>query len=215
MIITENNEDDVQQNFKIMVVDDHLILSETLVLFLSKFSDFTVTATTSIIFAEKKIRDNGRYDVILLDYDLPGAEALSGLRRLIEINDGNVALFSGVATQTVVDHALASGAIGFIPKTMSIKTLPHALRMMANDEIFVPSSWIPPSVSIESKRAEFKSVELQIITFLAQGLSNKELARELSLEENIIKMHIRSLFHKLNAKNRTQVVITSIKLGIC
>lgn len=200
---------------KVLVVDDHLLIGETIVRSLSLVGGFDVMAVTSVESAIAKINENGSFDVILLDYDLPGAEVWGGLARLIKANSGGVALFSGVAKWSVVDRAMDLGAIGFIPKTAHLKTLQHAISLIAAGEAYLPIEYMRRHRLDDDVKIGLKQIERSVLTRLCEGLTNKEIGRELDLNEVTIKMHVRSLFNKLGVSNRTQAVLAAQKQGYC
>lgn len=199
---------------RILVVDDHALLSETLAAVLDSEEGLTTQAVGGVEDALKAIADSGRYDVVLLDYEVPGMDNLNGLRRVIEANQGAVALFSGVANWLVVERAIAAGASGFIPKTLPLKTLGHAIRFIADGDIYLPADFILRDGRGQDGGMGLKPREMRVLGFLCEGLQNKEIGRELGVEETIVKMDVKSICRKLGARNRTQAVIEALKHGL-
>lgn len=198
----------------VLIVDDHLLVGETIARSLSLSQGFNVTTAFDIASAIARITENGKFDVILLDYEIPGTKSLDGMKRLIHENDGGVALFSGVARWAAVDRALDRGAVGFVPKTSPLKTLQNAIRIMADGEIYLPAEYMRQSRSEQMLAVDITHAESEVLRFLCEGMTNKEIGRELDLNEVTVKMHLRSLFRKLDANNRTQTVLAAQKLGI-
>jgi DNA-binding NarL/FixJ family response regulator len=131
---------------------------------------------------------------------------LAGLSRMIEANDGRpVALISGDATPTTANDAISAGAAGFVPKTLGAKSMVSAIKFMAAGEVFVPFGFMqqakPDAIAGLSER------ESQVLRGLCEGKSNKEIARDLDLQEVTIKLHVKTLCRKLEAKNRTQAAM--------
>lgn len=199
---------------RVLIVDDHTLLAETLSTMLSRIPDLEVEYVSGVAGALKRIEDDGRFGVVLLDYDLPGVKSLSGLRSLIDANGGNVVLFSGVANWTVVDRAIEEGASGFIPKTTHLKILVHAIRIIADGEVYLPADYMRQASRDAGESMGLKPREFKVLTYLAQGLQNKEIGRELGIEETIVKMDVKSISRKVNASNRTQAVLNALKLGL-
>lgn len=199
---------------RVLVVDDHVLLAETLGHALSVENNFIIDIAKDIPTALLAIEQIERYDVVLLDYDLPGMESLEGMRRIIEANDGGVALFSGIASWTIVELALKQGAKGFIPKTLPLKVLSHAIRIIADDAVYLPAEYLQKVNAEDGCAFGLKARERRVLALLCEGLQNKEIGRELGLDEVIVKMDVKSICRKLDVRNRTQAVIAAIKHGI-
>lgn len=199
---------------KVLVVDDHLLVAETIVSALSADQGFSADTAEDVDTAVKKVQAAGPYDAILLDYDVPGMDSLAGLQRLIEANAGRVVLFSGVVNWVMVERAIDKGASGFIPKTLPLKTLGHAIRFVAEGEMYLPADYLRRVSRGENGNFGLKPREMRVLAFLCQGLQNKEIGRELGIEEVIVKMDVKSICRKLDARNRTQAVIAARKHGI-
>ena len=198
---------------KVLVVDDHTLLNETLSARFEASDAIEVETVTNVDDAHRRISESGRFDTVLLDYDVPGMDGLSGLHRLIEANGGSVALFSGVAKRQVVERAIEAGASGFIPKTMPFKTLGHAIRIIAGGDVYLPSDFLLRKSRQEEGSMGLKPRELRVLSLLCEGMQNKEIGREIGVDEASVKMYVRSVCQKLGARNRTQAVIAAMKQG--
>jgi two-component system, NarL family, nitrate/nitrite response regulator NarL len=202
-----------RQALRVLLVDDHSLICETIALALTD-EDMTLVTVKSIPEAEEQITANGRFDVVLLDYDVPGMQGLKGLRSLASQNDGAVVLFSGVASRLVVERALDAGASGFIPKTLPLRTLKHAIRFIADGETFLPADYMRRTSQGDGDELGLKPREMQVLTLLCEGLQNKEIGRQMGVEETIVKLDVKSICRKLGAKNRTQAVIEARNRGL-
>lgn len=210
MIETLQNSVDQDVRLRALIVDDHLLLSETLASVLDRDA-IEAEYVCSVDDAYDRITEQGRYDAVLLDYDMPGMNGLSGLRRLIEANHGAVALFSGVANWLVVERAIEAGASGFIPKTLPRKTLGHAIRLISDGDIYLPAEFMLRDTRGDDKGTGLRPREMRVLGFLCEGMQNKEIGRELGIEETIVKMDVKSICKKLGVRNRTEAVIAALK----
>jgi two-component system, NarL family, nitrate/nitrite response regulator NarL len=198
----------------VLIVDDHLLVSETLSASLVAEGSCELDIAVDLKAAAAKIAENGRYDVVLLDYQLPGVLGLQGLRQLVEANGGGVALFSGVAGWSIVQAAMEHGASGFIPKTVPIKTLIHAIKFIADGEVYLPSDYLRRFSGGESPELGLKPREMRVLAHLCEGLQNKEIGREVGIDEVIVKMDVKSICRKLGVRNRTEAALAARRLGL-
>ena len=116
----------------------------------------------------------------------------------------------------MAEQALAEGAAGFLPKTMSTKSLIAAVRFMAAGEIYAPISMMTERDQQQTTvaGAQLTPREMDVLKRLCRGLANKEIARELDLQEVTVKLHIKTLYRKIDAKNRTHAAMIAKEAGI-
>ena len=195
---------------RLLLADDHDLVLETLGAFLTAQGEFEVETCGSLDAACEKMANDIVYDLVLLDYSMPGMNGLEGLERALKASFGKpVAIMSGTATKAVAQQAIDAGAIGFLPKTMAAKSLVNAVRFMAMGETYVPLDFLNAEDDTPDTplAGQLSQRELQVLGGLCRGLSNKEIARELDLQEVTIKLHVKTLCRKLEAKNRTHAAM--------
>ncbi len=202
---------------RVLIADDHSLVRDTIAAFVEAASDIAVDTVTNLSEALEAIHTNGAYDVVLLDYAMPGMDGLKGLETAISANGSDsVAILSGTAKRQVAQDAMEAGAIGFLPKTMGAKSLVNAIRFMSSGEVYVPASFMQKDESSEVHPLAEKltSREIEVLSGLCKGQSNKEIARTLDLQEVTIKLHVKTLCRKLDARNRTQAAIIATEAGL-
>ena len=203
-------------SLRILIADDHDMVRETIAMFLDADGATVTEAASDLAGALDKIKSEPPYDLVLLDYTMPGMKGLQGLQTVLDINEGRpVGLISGTATRLIAEQALEMGAIGFLPKTLPAKSLVDAVRFMAAGETYAPVTFMsgkdnPEETDFEKSLSER---ERQVLRGLMNAQSNKEIARDLDLQEVTIKLHVKTLCRKLDAKNRTDAAIIARDAG--
>ncbi len=200
---------------KVLLVDDHALVAATVALVVSAQDGFEISTCSSVAEGLDAISDSGPFDVIMLDFNLPGTDGFWALTKMIEANGGRVAVFSGMVSRSVVERALALGAAGFIPKTLAIASLLNAIRFISAGETYLPSEYITGYHFPADRVDMLKTIEMKVLTHLCEGLQNKEIAHLVDLTEVNVKMHVKSICAKLGAKNRTQAVLAAMREQLC
>ncbi len=157
------------------------------------------------------IRQEGGFDLVVLDYDMPDVSGLGGLKRMCRLNKGRpVALMSGVAPSDIASLALSTGAAGFIPKTLSSHSLVAAVRLMIAGEIFVPFSYMTDGgrsmgEALVSLAVPLTLRERNVLQSIGLGRSNQEIGAKLGLSEATVRTIFRRLNVKFGTRNRLRV----------
>jgi DNA-binding NarL/FixJ family response regulator len=201
----------------ILFADDHELVRDIICGFLEREDTFSVSVASDFAEASGKISSQGPFDLVLLDYTMPGMNGLTGLVEALDLNRGRpVAILSGTATRSVAEKALAAGAAGFLPKTLAAKSLVNAVRFIAAGERYVPLQFMTDSEQTPLKQLESKLTkrEFEVLGGLIEGRSNKEIARDLDLQEVTIKLHVKTLCRKLGARNRTNAAMIAKEAGL-
>ncbi len=191
---------------KILLADDHDLVREAIAAFLVTEGEADVVVTGSLPEAINEVKQKGPFDLVLLDYNMPGMNGLDGLRKMISISDERpVALLSGTTTRALAEEAISEGAAGFVPKTLGSKSMISAARFMAAGEIYAP-------FNLMQKREEQTSGllskrELDVLQGICRGQANKEIARDFNIHEATVKLHAKTLCRKLGARNRTHAAM--------
>jgi DNA-binding NarL/FixJ family response regulator len=198
---------------RILVADDHDLVRETIAAYLGGGDVSEVQTVASLHEAVDAVSQTGSFDLVLLDYNMPGMNGLEGLSRMRQANEGKpVAILSGMASRDVADAALRAGAQGFIPKTLSARSLLTAARFMAAGEIYAPVEFMQQRQP--AQEGGLTRREHDVLCGICEGKSNKEIARDLDLQEGTVKLHVKTLSRKLEARNRTHAAMIGRDRGL-
>lgn len=204
---------------KFVIADDHTMLRELLAeMLVVAFGDGTqVSECTSFADLFELAPDSGSPDVILLDLSMPGATPEQGVSKAVErFPQSKVLVFSGSADPALARKVLELGAAGFVPKTVSRRSIANAIRVVLDGEKYIhqfalesdlPRAQDPAQNDAPESRAfQISDREQEIVNCLVEGRSNKDIARRLDLQEMTVKTHLRNIYRKLGAQNRADAV---------
>lgn len=199
---------------KILVTDDHDLVRETIAAFL--LAEGVEVADTAATLPEAlKAMTQTRFDLVLLDHDMPSMFGLTGLVQAIESGEGtSVALMSSSISRELAEAALEAGAIGFVPKKMASRAMVAAVKLMAKGDTFAPIGLLQSDVAPGAPLAMLTRRETSVLRGICEGKSNKEIARDLDLQEVTVKLHVKTLSRKLEAKNRTHAAMIARNGGM-
>lgn len=202
-------------SISVLVADDHEMVLEMIEMFLSQAPDFEVKTAHSLDEALEVIAENGPFDVVLLDLVMPGMDGVTGIHKAVEANDGKpVAIITGNPSNRHVIDIIEAGAAGIILKTTHMRTLANALRFIAAGEQYIPRELtIDRELSEGNENCLLSPRETQVLSYLVEGMPNKDIGQAMRLAEPTVKMHVRSICSKLGAQNRTQAVLRAKDMG--
>jgi DNA-binding NarL/FixJ family response regulator len=164
-------------------------------------------------------------DLVLLDLHMPGSHGLMGLVSLRAEHPGvAVVMISAHDDPATIRRALAYGATGYLTKRADLGTLQTGLRAVLDCEEWLPPNLreavdaTPPSVEDRDTAARLAALspqQFKVLTRVAQGRLNKQIADELGIQERTVKAHMSAIFEKLGVRNRTQagVLLRSLELA--
>lgn len=215
---------------KMLLADDHTLFREIIVDFILKSYEYSDVVTAKDFHdGKQKIEQCQLFDLVILDLKMPGMNGLEGLQELMTIYDDlPIAIMSGVAKSDMISEALEMGAAGYFPKTLSPQAMMSGIQMILDGEKFIPvdskkMGLIPAYYDDDAEVCDMGKTtndiqltprEKDVLGYLLQGLSNKEIASDLGLQLVTVKLHIRGICRKLDADNRTQAALRAQKLGL-
>jgi DNA-binding NarL/FixJ family response regulator len=188
--------------------------------------DVCVIAADSIDDVLARISELPHLDLVLLDARMPGMENFAGLRRTVEkLPDVPVVVTSTNESHAHIVAAFRNGARGYFPLSMKPDVLEHALRLILSGEYYIPACVLrlgrgeamlaregtAPRIRTANEGLTLRQRE--IVVMLAEGKSNKEIAREFEVLEGTVKLHVKGILRKLGVRNRTEAVVVAARNG--
>ncbi|MDE1159787.1 MAG: response regulator transcription factor [Neorhizobium sp.] len=206
------------QTLTIIIADDHPLFRGALSQAVNGLSgEHAIIEAGDFEAAQQAVRRVPDTDLLLLDLSMPGVSGFSGLMTLkAEFPGLPVIVVSATDDCLTVRRALELGASGFISKSTGLDGIREGIRAVLDGEIWAPNAdFAPPEedaglTDIIGRVKTLTPQQSRVLTMLAEGLLNKQIAYELSVSEATIKAHVSAILLKLNVDSRTQAVI---KLG--
>jgi DNA-binding NarL/FixJ family response regulator len=206
----------IEQQIRILVADDHEMILDIARMYLDQQGDMSVVTVPDLDAALNAFREEGPFDVVILDYQMPGMDGLAGLQKMVSLaGDLPVAIITGNATRNLMNQSLDAGAAGIISKSLPMRSLANSIRFIHSGETYLPLYLMqdePNKKAVES--GPLSGREMTVLGHLGEGLKNKEIASTLGLSEGTVKMHVMSICRKLEATNRTQAVVIARDMGL-
>lgn len=217
---------------KIILADDHALFRDAITHYIQSAepeADMILTRDFSGVLTA--LAEDDGVDLILLDLRMPGMDGLKGLE-ILKKNYPSipVALMSGQAEKADVREAMALGASGYFPKTLSGKNMLQAIYKVLQGELFLPMEYhtdtimpshfddgdFPVIKRLPSIPADIKLTrrEKEVLEYLLRGVPNKDIAESLNLKVVTVKLHVRGICRKLGVKNRTQAALLAQQGGL-
>jgi len=197
---------------KILIVDDHPLFRAGFHAVLEQSAlEAGVLSVSSVAEALQTLQKDADVGLVLLDIHLRGDDGFAALKVIGERFPTTACIMiSGDEQQSIAARAVSSGASGFIPKSFTADEMIAAIRQVLAGEVFVPET---ANLGAAEQPTGLTLRQLEVISMLGRGFSNKEIARALDVAERTVKAHVSAVFEALNVRNRTQAVLVAQRRG--
>lgn len=199
---------------RVLVVDDHPILREGIAAVIANHDDIVIVGEAGDgADAVAQFRGH-RPDVTLMDLQLPqmsGLEAMVAIRR--DFPDARIVILTTYQGDVQAARALEAGAAAYLLKTALRKDLIETIRAVHAGRRRIPAD-VAVSIAEHHAADSLSARELEVLRLVAAGNANRRVAERLSISEETVKGHVRSILGKLDASDRTQAVTIALKRGI-
>ena len=199
---------------RILIVDDHPVVRAGLTSMLGTQVDLEVIASASSGEAALAMMGRSGADVVLLDLRMPG---MSGVETILEMKragyGARVIVLTSFETDEDIYRAVQAGAQGYLLKDAPRQEILSAIRAVSEDRPYT-STTVAAKALQRMGKPSLTQRELDVLQLVAEGRSNKDIARRLSITEGTAKTHVKAILTKLDAISRTEAVAVAHKRGL-
>ncbi|MEU5085604.1 response regulator transcription factor [Streptomyces sp. NPDC021356] len=206
---------------KVLVVDDHQVVRRGLRTFLEVQDDIEVVGEAADGAEGVDRAEELRPDVVLMDVKMPVMDGVEALRRLRALdNPARVLIVTSFTEQRTVVPALRAGAAGYVYKDVDPDALAGAIRSVHAGHILLQPEVAGALLSQEEahtgqgRGTSLTDREREVLGLIADGRSNREIARALVLSEKTVKTHVSNILMKLDLADRTQAALWAVRHGV-
>ncbi|MCA6095379.1 response regulator transcription factor [Streptomyces sp. SCA3-4] len=207
---------------KVLLVDDHQVVRRGLRTFLEVQDDIEVVGEAADGAEGVACAEELRPDVVLMDVKMPGTDGIEALRRLRELaNPARVLIVTSFTEQRTVIPALRAGAAGYVYKDVDPDALAGAIRSVHAGHVLLQPEVAEALLSQDDtggggqgRGNALTEREREVLALIADGRSNREIARALVLSEKTVKTHVSNILMKLDLADRTQAALWAVRQGI-
>lgn len=205
---------------RVLLVDDHQVVRRGLRTFLEIQDDISVVGEAADGDEGVTCAEELRPDVVLMDVKMPGTDGIEALRRLRELeNPARVLVVTSFTEQRTVVPALRAGAAGYVYKDVDPDALAGAIRSVHAGHVLLQPEVAGALLSDgegggTGRGTVLTDREREVLGLIADGRSNREIARSLVLSEKTVKTHVSNILMKLDLADRTQAALWAVRHGL-
>ncbi|GAA2508845.1 response regulator [Streptomyces gobitricini] len=212
---------DRKSGIRVLLVDDHQVVRRGLRTFLEVQDDIEVVGEAGDGVEGVERAEELRPDVVLMDVKMPGMDGIEALRKLHELaNPAKVLIVTSFTEQRTVIPALRAGASGYVYKDVDPEALAGAIRSVHAGHVLLQPEAAMALLSQEEanggtgRGGTLTEREREVLGLIADGRSNREIARALVLSEKTVKTHVSNILMKLDLADRTQAALWAVRHGL-
>lgn len=197
---------------KLVIADDHPLFRTAVVHALRELTpEQAPVEASSLRSLEEAVHAHADIDLVLLDLNMPGARGFSSLVFLRgERPEVPVIVISSNDHPRTIRRAQQFGAAGFVPKSAPVSRMLEAVQTVMDGDVWFPQQAAENSeedAALAAKLAQLTPQQVRVLMCMADGLLNKQIAYELGLAENTVKVHVTAILRKLECHSRTQAAL--------
>lgn len=218
--------DQVSERIRVLVVDDHRMVSQGLELGLGREDDLEVVATAATAAEAVRASCELEPDVALVDFHLPDGTGAEAAAQMLRDHPGmKVVFLSADDSDDAVLAAVEVGACGYLVKSEPMDRIATAVRRAAEGDILIPPATLVQLMANQRQRrrqaaererlaAQFTPREREVLGLMSEGLDNKSIADELTIGVTTVRWYVQNLLEKLEAHSKLEAVAKAAELGL-
>jgi len=217
---------------QVLLADDHALFRDGMRYVLQQLSDeIDIICAGNFSETLRQAESNPTLDLALLDLDMPGSNGVGSIRIFNQHFPGiPLVVISGSDQRTDIECVMEYGAMGFISKMSSSKVMVGALRVVLGGGVYLPPQLISQTESVDTlpepilpdtdrfsastNNYGLTKRQLEVLQYLSDGFSNKEMALKMNLAEGTIKVHVAGVFQVLQVSSRLDAVRKAQNFGL-
>jgi DNA-binding NarL/FixJ family response regulator len=198
---------------RILTADDHHLIRAGVASFLATEPELQVVAEAANgEEALERYRD-ARPDLVLMDLSMPVMDGLAATRAILEeFPDARIIALTTYAGDEDIHRALDAGAMGYLVKDMMVADVLKVIRLVMAGRRGVPPA-VAATLAEHTPRIALTPREIEVISLMATGLTNAQIAGRIGRTEETVKVHVKNILRKLNAHDRTEAVTIAVRRG--
>jgi DNA-binding NarL/FixJ family response regulator len=209
-----------EELFSVLVVDDHALLREAVISRLTQMGAGTVHEAATVAEARIRATTSGPCDLAIVDLGLPDGSGVALIRELRTHGWRRVVALASSANPYAVRAAFQAGAQAYLLKSSSSLAVADSVRQVMEGGCYTDPHFGAPTTpgnrvpGIDGVPRELSAREIEVLQFVAEGQSNKEIGTELNLSALTVKSHLSRIGRKLGTGDRAQMVALALRAGV-
>ncbi len=200
---------------RVMVVDDHAVITDGVSNLLALQPDIEVVATADGGRAAIALCADLQPDVVLMDVSMPEMSGIEATRQILSRNPSTrVVVLTSYVDEGMVRDAVSAGATGYLLKSIASAELAEAVRSAARGQATLSGEALAHLAVTGPTEPELTPRELDVLGSLSEGRTNKQIAADLSLSPGTVRVHVSNILAKLGVENRTAAAHYALRHGL-
>jgi NarL family two-component system response regulator LiaR len=209
----------------LVIVEDHPVMLTGIQQLFKKQGDFEVVGVAEDVIQLEAVLKDADPVLVLMDIELPRGDGIAATALVRKLRPhAKVVIFTGYDNSDLIFRALKAGAVGYLLKNTRAKEILDTLRKVATGELVLNPELAGKFLREFQRDQEIEELrrlvntltprEEEVLRFVSTGANNREISQKLFISELTVKMHLASIFRKLQVNDRTKVAILALKAGL-